>query len=118
MGSTARLFGATRQAVLSLFFSHPDQRYYQRQVIRTIGLGSGAVQRDLQHLTSAGVLTRTVEGRQTYYQANPKSPVFSELRSLIRKTFGVAEVLRISLEKLAPQITVAFVYGSVARGSE
>ncbi len=60
------VFGATRQAVLSLFFSHPDQRYYQRQVIRVIGLGSGAVQRDLERLTSAGVLTRTVEGRQIY----------------------------------------------------
>ena len=114
----ASLFGATRQAVLSLFFSHPDQRYYQRQVIRTIRLGSGAVQRDLEHLTSAGVLTRTVEGRQTYYQANTKSPVFSELRGLIRKTFGIAEVLRSGLEAIGSQIRVAFVYGSVAKGSE
>jgi predicted nucleotidyltransferase len=114
----ASLFGATRQAVLSLFFSHPDQRYYQRQVIRMIGLGSGAVQRDLEHLTSAGVLTRTIDGRQIYYQSNPKSPVFNELRGLIRKTFGIAEVLRSGLATVRPQIRVAFVYGSVATGSE
>lgn len=114
----ASLFGATRQAVLSLFFSHPDQRYYQRLVIRMIGLGSGAVQRDLERLTSAGVLTRTVEGRQIYYQANPKSAVFGELRGLIRKTFGIAEVLRSGLATVRPQIRVAFVYGSVAAGSE
>jgi len=114
----ASLFGATRQAVLSLFFSHPDQRYYQRQVIRMIGLGSGAVQRDLEHLTLAGVLTRTVDGRQTYYQANPKSPIFSELRGIIRKTFGVVDVLRSGLKTIGRQIRVAFVYGSVAKGSE
>ncbi len=113
----ASLFGVTRQAVLSLFFSHPDQRYYQRQVIRMIGLGSGAVQRDLEHLTSAGVLTRTVDGRQTYYQANPKFPVFDELRGLIRKTFAIADVLRSGLETIGPRIRVAFVYGSVAKGS-
>jgi predicted nucleotidyltransferase len=64
------------------------------------------------------VLTRTVDGRQTYYQANAKSPVFSELRGLIRKTFGVAQVLRSSLETIGSQIRVAFVYGSVAKGSE
>ncbi|HXA07773.1 MAG TPA: nucleotidyltransferase domain-containing protein [Bryobacteraceae bacterium] len=114
----ASLFGATRQAVLRLFFSHPDERYYQRQAIRMIGLGSGAVQRDLEHLTSAGLLTRTVDGRQTYYQANPRSPIFSELRGLIRKTVGVTEVLRSGLETLGSQIRVAFVYGSVAKGSE
>jgi predicted nucleotidyltransferase len=114
----ASLFGATRQAVLRLFFSHPDERYYQRQAIRMIGLGSGAVQRDLEHLTSAGLLTRTVDGRQTYYQANPRSPIFSELRGLIRKTVGVTEVLRSGLETLGSQIRVAFVYGSVAKGTE
>jgi predicted nucleotidyltransferase len=116
--SGASLFGATRQAVLSLFFSHADQRYYQRQVIRMLGLGSGAVQRDLEHLTSAGVLTRIVDGRQTYYQANPKSPIFSELRGLIRKTFGIVQILRSGLETIRPQIRIAFVYGSVAKGSE
>jgi predicted nucleotidyltransferase len=114
----ASLFGATRQAVLRLFFSHPDERYYQRQAIRMIGLGSGAVQRDLEHLTSAGLLTRTVDGRQTYYQANRRSPIFSELRGLVRKTVGVTEVLRSGLETLGSQIRVAFVYGSVAKGTE
>lgn len=83
-----------------------------------IGLGSGAVQRELGHLTSAGVLSRTVDGRQTYYQANPKSPVFGELRGLVRKTIGVAQILRNSLETIGPRIRVAFVYGSVAKGSE
>jgi predicted nucleotidyltransferase len=112
------LFGATRQAVLRLFFSHPDERFYQRQVIRTVGLGSGTVQRELDLLAKTGILTRSVGGHQIYYQANSESPIFGELRGLIRKTFGVGDVLRAALDSIAPKISVAFVYGSVARGSE
>src|SRR5437016_1177175 len=90
----AALFGATRQAVLSLLFGHAGQRFYQRQIIRTLRLGSGTVQRELEQLVASGILTRTVEGRQTYFQVNRQCPVFSELHGLIRKTFGVAEVLK------------------------
>src|ERR1039458_5541936 len=77
-----------------------------------------AVQRDLQQLTRAGILVRTVEGRQTYYHANRACPVFDELHGLIRKTFGVAQVLKDGLAALAGKITLAFIYGSLATGSE
>jgi predicted nucleotidyltransferase len=112
------LFGATRQAVLSLLFGHPDQRFYQRQIIQRIGLGSGTVQRELQNLVLGGVLVRTVEGRQTYFQVNRQSPIFGELQSIVRKTLGVSQVLREALSKLGRRIKVAFVYGSIATGKE
>ena len=112
------LFGATRQAVLRTFFSHPGERFYQRQIIQMIGLGSGTVQRELYQLARAGIITRTVEGRQTYFQTNQDCPVFDELRGLIRKTFGVAQVLREALNPLARQIRIAFVFGSIAEGDE
>ncbi len=114
----AALFGATRQAVLRLFFGHADQRFYQRQAVRLIGLGSGTVQRDLERLTRAGILTRTVDGRQTYYQANRDCAVFEELHGIVRKTFGVADVLHSALGAGAERIRLAFLYGSVAVGSE
>lgn len=112
------LFGATRQAVLRLLFGHTDQRFYQRQIIRSIRLGSGTVQRELEQLVGAGILTRTVEGRQTYFQADRNCPVFDELRGLVRKTFGVAEVLQSGLAALAGKVQLAFIYGSMAAGSE
>ena len=120
MGTTvgAALFSATRQAVLRLLFGHAGERFYQRQIIRIAGLGSGAVQRDLQQLTAAGILVRTVEGRQTYYQANRACPVFDELHGLIRKTSGVAHVLKDGLAALAGKIQLAFIYGSLATGGE
>jgi len=114
----AALFGATRQAVLRLLFGHTDQRFYQRQIIRSLGLGSGTVQRELEQLVNAGIVTRTVEGRQTYFQGNRGCPVFEELHGLVRKTFGVAQVLSEGLAKLGGKLQLAFVYGSISAGSE
>ena len=50
-----------------------------------------------------------------FYQANPDCPIFAELKGLMIKTTGVAEVLRAALAPLAAQIRVAFIYGSVAK---
>ena len=127
MGSTSHgpadrigsaLFGATRQAVLRLLFGHADRRFYQRQIIGSLRLGSGTVQRELGRLTGAGILTRSVEGRQTYFQANRECPVFEELHGLIRKTFGIAEALQAGLAALAAEVQLAFIYGSMATGRE
>ncbi|MBI4600431.1 MAG: ArsR family transcriptional regulator [Planctomycetes bacterium] len=114
----AALFGAGRQSVLRLLYGHPDERFYQRQVVHAMALGYGAVQRELARLSRCGILTRAVEGRQTYYQANRDCPVFEELRGLIRKTFGVADVLQGGLGALADRIRLAFIYGSIAKGGE
>lgn len=112
------LFGKARQAVLGFFFDHPDQRFYQRQVVQSLALGSGAVQRELSRLVTGGILSRTVEGRQAYYQVNRLSPVYPDLHGLVRKTMGAAGVLREALRPLAGRARVAFIYGSMARREE
>jgi predicted nucleotidyltransferase len=71
--------------------------------------------REVSRLAGAGILTRTVRGHQVYYQANPKSPVFAEIKSLMVKTSGLAEVLQAALAPITRRIRVAFVYGSFAR---
>lgn len=112
------LFGATRQAVLALLFGHPDKRFYQRQIIQTVSLGSGTVQRELEQMARAGILTRTLEGRQTYFQANRHCQIFGELRGVVRKTFGLSQVLADALTELQSHIEAAFIFGSVATGAE
>ena len=81
-------------------------------------MGHGAVQRELKQLTESGVLTRSVHGNQVYFQANRQCPIFEELRRLMVKTAGAAEVLRDALAPLRDKIEAAFVYGSLARGEE
>ncbi len=90
----------------------------EESLIQLAGLGPGTVQRELEFLARAGVVRRTVRGRQVYLQANPESPIFGELRGLVVKTAGVADALRAVLAPLAGRIRVAFVYGSVAQGTE
>ena len=116
--AAAALFGATRQAVLGFFFDHPDERFYQRQVVRSLALGSGAVQRELARLVTGGILTRTVEGRQAYYQVNLNGSIYPELHGLVRKTMGAAGVLREALRPLKGRVRVAFIFGSMARRNE
>ncbi len=112
------LFGVARRRVLALLFGHADEAYHLRQVVRETGLSAGGVHRELGQLAEAGIVTRRQQGRQVYFQANAASPIFAELKSLIVKTAGVADVLREALAPLAASISVAFVYGSVARGEE
>src|SRR5438552_18175833 len=61
---------------------------------------------------AAGIVARRASGRQVYFKANPKSPIFADLRNIVTKTFGVADLLRSALDGLADRIRVAFVYGS------
>jgi uncharacterized protein len=113
---SAALFGKTRRAVLGLFYSHPDRTFHLPEVSRLTRSGQGGVQRELQRLTEAQILTRSIRAARAEYQANRECPIFSELHSLTLKTAGVVEVVRIALAPLTDRIQVAAVYGSVARG--
>jgi len=118
VGLSSFLFSRTRGAILSLLLGHADESFYLRQIVRTVGYGLGPVQRELKLLSDAGILLRSVSGHQVYFQANSASPIYSELKSLVIKTVGAAMVLREALHPLADRISVAFVFGSIAIGSE
>ena len=77
--------------------------------------GSGSVQRELAKLEASGLITARRVGTQRHYQANEASPIFEELRGIIRKTVGLAEPIRGALGPLSKDIVAAFVYGSVAK---
>lgn len=77
------LFGKTRCAVLAFLYSRCDESFYMHHILRTVGTGSGAVQRELKHLTDAGIIIREQKGRQVYYQANENCPVFAELQKIV-----------------------------------
>jgi predicted nucleotidyltransferase len=112
------IFGKTRQAVLALLYGRADSSFYTKQVLDAVKIGRGTVQRELKNLTDTGIIIREVQGRQVYYRANEKCPIFNELKSIVRKTFGVADVLRQSLAPKADKVQVAFIFGSVARSAD
>ena len=112
------LLGGTRSAVLAALLLHPEAALHVRELARITGASPGSLHRELRALTEVGLLLRQETGRQVHYRANTACPVFEELAGFLRKTLGVADVLREALAPLADQISLAFVYGSVAAGQE
>src|SRR6266404_6855260 len=113
------LFGKGRGAILALLYGHPDQSFYYRQITRQLnGVSAGALQRELETLSRLRLIDRSRVGKQVFYRANRNHPVFPELRALIAKTVGAIQVLRSALAPLADRISLAFIYGSMARQDE
>lgn len=112
------LFGSYRRRILGLLLLHPEQSFYVREITRLTGVSSGSLHRELTSLTAAGLLTRSASGNQVRYQADRTCPLFDELAGIFRKTAGLADVLREALEPLGRRIRAAFVFGSVAQGTE
>jgi len=109
------LFSTVQQRVLAYLFGQPERSFFATELIKLAGGGSGAVQRELARLEDSGLVSVSRLGTQKHYQANPKSPIFSELCAIAKKTVGLAEPLRTALKPLAKRISAAFVYGSVAK---
>ena len=112
------LFTATQQRVLACLFGESGRSYAVNELIQATGAGSGAVQRELARLAGSGLLTVEHVGNQKRYRANPDAPIHDELVSIVRKTFGLAEPLREALAPLSDRIHAAFLYGSIAKGSD
>ena len=109
------LFSKVRQRVLGLLYCQPDLDFHTNEIIRLTNSGTGAVQRELDSLTTVGLVIVKQVGNQKRYQANRNTPLFVELRSIVLKTFGLADVLREALKPIADKIQSAFIYGSIAK---
>jgi DNA-binding transcriptional ArsR family regulator len=117
-GLATVLFGKSMRAILAQLYGRPDRRFYVREIARAAGTSPSSLQRDLAALAGAGIIERHENGRQVYYQANPGSPIFGELKGIVTKTFGVSDFLRGMLRPHEKHIRAAFIFGSVAKGTE
>ncbi len=107
-----------RRKVLGLLLMRPDQQIHLRELARVIGAAPGTLKKELDALCGVGLLRAERVGNQVRFCANTAHPVFPELQALIRKTIGLADALRLSLAPLAGRIDAAFVFGSMASGTE
>ena len=117
-GLATVLFGKSMRAILAQLYGRPDRRFYVREIARTAGTPPSSLQRDLAALAGAGVIERHESGHQVYYQANLNCPIFAELKGIVTKTFGVVDFVRELLRPHDKSIRAAFVFGSVAKGTD
>lgn len=112
------LFNRAQQRLFALLFGNPERTYYANELIELAECGKGAIQRELVKLVKTGLIEMKQRGNQKHYQANTAAPIYPELRGLVLKTFGMADLLKSALAPLAQEIEVAFVYGSIAKGED
>jgi predicted nucleotidyltransferase len=115
---TTLIFPGYRRQVLGLLFLRPDEAFHGREIARRTHLPAGTLTRELKRLADAGLLEREARGNQVLYRANKASPIFDEIASILRKTSGFADELKRALAPLEDKIRVAFVFGSMAQGSQ
>ncbi|MGE5098044.1 MAG: MarR family transcriptional regulator [Betaproteobacteria bacterium] len=109
---------AYRRQVLALLLLHPERKLHVREISRLTGTTPGTMNKELSRLHEAGLLERERVGNQLRYSANRSHQIYQELAGILRKTVGIADVVLEALSPLAESIELAFIFGSVARGTE
>jgi len=104
--------------VLALLFLNPETEFYQREIAQRVGCTTLQAQRALARITDAGLLHERRTGQRVYYRARREHPVAEELKGLALKSVGLGERLRVALEPYSSGLRVAFIFGSVAAGTE
>jgi predicted nucleotidyltransferase len=99
------LFGTHRHRVLSLLLLRPGEGFHVRRIARLTGVSAGSLHRELRQLAEAGLLRRSTSGNQVLYSANPDSPVFYELSSILDKTAGAPPTLHSPVAGHSPEIS-------------
>jgi uncharacterized protein len=113
------LFTPGLQRVLAATLLQPDRSFTLQELLRLADSGRGSAQKQVDRLVEVGVLKEDARrGRQRSIRANTEFVLYPELLSIARKSFAVVEPLKEALAPFAEQISEAFVFGSVAKGTD
>lgn len=105
-----------RAEVFRLLFGPVSGEFHLRERERQTGLNEATLRQELKKLIRLGLVVARRDSNRTYYCADNAHPLYADIRNLVLKTSGLADVLREALDG-APDISAAFVFGSMARGS-
>ena len=112
------LFTKTQQKVLGLLYGQPHKSFYLNEIVWLSDIGRGTIKRELERMTASGIVIQKRIGNQNHYQANDSCPVYQELLGIVRKTFGIADVIKTALTPIFDRILFAFIYGSIAKSED
>ena len=113
------LFTPGLQRVLGAALLQPDRSFTLQELLRLADSGRGSAQKQVDRLVKAGVLREdSRRGRQRSIRANTEFVLYPELLGIARKSFGVVEPLKEVLAPFADRVISAFVFGSVAKGTD
>jgi len=101
------------QKVLSLLAKFSDQEFYEREVVRRLGISSGSANRALNELFSSGAVSRRQEGKMYFYSIDSSNAALTEFKKMVNLI--LIEPLVEELKKVSNRIVL---YGSCAIGTD
>ena len=107
----------TRIKLLVRLFLNPKTSSYLRELSKEFNLSTNSVREELNQLTKTDLLTFQKNGRQVYYKANQKHPLFPELRSMINKVVGIDQVIDGIVNRLG-ELECAYLIDDYAEGKD
>jgi len=90
---TGLISSKTRIKLLIRFFFNPNTSSYLRALAKEFNVSTNSVREELNQLTKIKLLTSKKSGRQVFYKANEKHPLFPELKSMVSKVMGIDQVI-------------------------
>jgi predicted nucleotidyltransferase/DNA-binding HxlR family transcriptional regulator len=110
------LSSRARAEIFRLLFSGTGEEFHVREMERRSGLNESTVRQELRKLVRLDLVQSRRDSNRVYYRAKTENPLYPEIRNLVLKTSGLADVLKSALAD--KRIRVAFVFGSIASGEE
>jgi predicted nucleotidyltransferase len=83
---------------------------------RRSGLNDSTLRQELRKLVRLDLVQSRRDSNRVYYRAKTENPLHADIRSLVLKTSGLADVLKSVL--MDKRVRAAFVFGSIACGEE
>ena len=112
----SRLFTSnTRIRVLLKLFLNPGVSAYLRELAAEFAVAPSTLKGELDSLSQAGYLERNKNGRSIYFKANTEHPFFPELHSMVKKTFGIDQIIE-RVHKELGRVDGVYVVGDYAQG--
>ena len=107
----------TRINLLVRFFFNPGTKAYLRELSKDLDVSTNAVREELNQLTKTKLLLSEKNGRNVYYTANNKHPLFPELRSMVSKVMGLDQVIESIITRLG-DLDKAYIIDDYADGKD
>ena len=114
---TGLISSKTRIKLLIRFFFNPSTQSYLRELANEFNVSTNSVREELNQLTRTELLTSQKSGRQVFYKANQKHPLFPELKSMVSKVMGIDQVVDGIVTRLG-DIERAFLLDDYAEGKD
>ncbi|MBN3753017.1 nucleotidyltransferase domain-containing protein [Paraburkholderia sp. Tr-20389] len=107
-----------QQRILGAFLLNPARSFAISDIFDLVEGGRSSTQAFIKSLVEAQVLLLDTEHRTTRYTANAAHPLYPELRQIAIKSFGIREPIEAALVELRNQVDRAFIFGSLAKGTD